>query len=70
MRRLEQEIAALFRKAAVKVADGEKKVTFREKDLESHARAPRYKNDKPEVMNEPGLSTAGVDFRRRRDAAD
>lgn len=55
VRRLEQEIAALFRKAAVKVADGEKKVTFREKDLEAMLGAPRYKNDKPEVMNEPGL---------------
>ncbi len=55
VRKLEQKIAAMFRKAAVRVAGGEKKVTFKATDLDALLGARRFKNEKPEVMNEPGL---------------
>ncbi len=55
VRKLEQEIAAIFRKAAVKVANGEKKVAFKAEDLDEVLGAVKYKDEKPEAMNEPGV---------------
>lgn len=55
VRKLEQTIAAIFRKAAVKVANGEKKVTFKAGDLDELLGAVKYKNEKLEAMNEPGV---------------
>lgn len=55
VRKLEQQIAAIFRKAAVRIANGEKRVTFKATDLDELLGARRFKNEKPEVMNEPGL---------------
>ncbi len=55
VRKLEQKIATIFRKAAVKVANGEKKVAFAADDLDELLGARRYKNEKPEEMIEPGL---------------
>jgi len=55
VRKLEQAIAAIFRKAAVKVANGEKKVTFKAEDLDELLGAVKYKNEKLEAMNEPGV---------------
>lgn len=55
VRKLEQTIAALFRKAAIRVANGEGRVIFRAKDLDEVLGARKYKNEKPEVMCEPGL---------------
>ena len=55
VRRVEQTIAAIFRKAAVKVANGETKVIFKAEDLDELLGARKYKNEKPEAMNESGL---------------
>ena len=55
VRKLEQTIAAIFRKAAVKVANGEKKVTFKAKDLDELLGPVKYKNEKLDMMNEPGV---------------
>lgn len=55
VRKLEQEIAAVCRKAAVKVADGEKKVTFKIEDLESLLGPVRFKPEDMAGTNEPGV---------------
>ena len=55
VRKLEQQIAAIFRKVAVRIANGEKRVSLKAADLDDLLGARKYKNEKPEVMNEPGL---------------
>lgn len=55
VRKLEQKIAAILRKVAVRVANGEKRVSIKAADLDELLGARRYKNEKPEAMIEPGL---------------
>ncbi len=55
VRKLEQQITAVLRKAAVRVANGEKRISFQAKDLEAALGARKYKTEKPEEMVTPGL---------------
>lgn len=55
VRKLEQQISSLLRKAAVRVAQDEKRVSYKAEDLEAALGARKYKSDKPAAMVQPGL---------------
>ncbi|HQK73914.1 MAG TPA: endopeptidase La [Clostridiales bacterium] len=55
VRKLEQQIAALLRKAAVKITNGESRVSYPAGELENALGPVKYKIEKPELLPEPGI---------------
>jgi len=55
VRKLEQQISSVMRKAAVRIAEGEEKLVIKAGQLEVILGAVKYKDDMPPSLNEPGV---------------